>query len=83
MRHTFKNTVEPIYRIDKSTFIEIFYFKSKMSDIEIAEDIERRTHYKFSRTAIKRWRDAYGMKARTPSARYQLAMKKLRVDQES
>lgn len=51
-----------------------------MSDIEITEMIEKDTGVKFSRMAIKKWRDAYELRARNPHDRFQLASDKNRFN---
>ncbi|MEW6075571.1 MAG: hypothetical protein AB1530_04605 [Candidatus Omnitrophota bacterium] len=80
--HTFQNTVEPVYGIDKFGLIKLCYFDNKMSDIEIIETIERDTGYRFSRMAVKKWRDEFQLKARNPHERFQLAVNKKRFDHE-
>lgn len=79
-RHTFENTVEPVYGLDKFGLIKLCYFDNKMSDIEIIEAIERDTGHRFSRMAIKKWRDIFSLKARNPHERFQLAVDKKRFD---
>ncbi|GEM_PF-3681007 len=66
--------------MDRFSFIRKFYFLKRMSDIEIQEMIERDAGVRFSRTAIKNWRDLCSMEARNPHQRFQLAVNKKRFD---
>ena len=79
-KYTFENIVKPSFKLDKIKFIRLFYFVKKKSDIEITEMIEKRTGVKFSRMAIKKWRDELMMKARNPHQRFQLASDKNRFN---
>lgn len=81
-KHSFNNTVEPFYQLNKFDFINLFYFKRKMSDIEIIELIERDTGVRFSRTALMRWRQSFALKSRNPHERFQLAVDKKRFNHQ-
>ncbi len=79
-KYIYADLVAPFYGVSKESFIKFFYLYKKMSDIEIAEMIEKDTGHKFPRQAIFNWRKSVGIKARSPHEAFQLAVDKKRFN---
>jgi DNA-binding transcriptional regulator YiaG len=77
---SFYKDVYPHFQIPLKEFIEYHYINLSMSDIDIIEMIKQFTDIKFSRTALSRWHKRAGITARTPHARFQLAIDTGKID---
>ena len=82
-RKSFENDVFPYFRMNRKDFLNEYYIKRKMSDIEILEMIEEKTGARFSRVALLKWHRNTNISTRNPHKRFDLATKKHRFKHES